>query len=174
MHQDLVLILIGQFLNDLLLVLLLLHPNSILVKYSFELGEELLVLVQHISIIRPVRSVSMLGHNSCFWRSALHHRSLLVRVLRVSRLTVAADVRGLGVWVIELACTEAFANSHRVWTISGLLSGCFHELDGTRGGVLAIILRCREIPVRHHAVLTLSNSHISIGALLVRFGPKGP
>lgn len=131
MHQDLVLILIGQFLYDLLLILLLLHPHSVLVKYSFKLGEELLVLVQHMSIIGPICSISMLRDNSCFWRSATHHWSLLVRVLRVHLFLAAAGVRSLGVWVVELTCTEAFANTHGIRHISGLLSSCFDELDCT-------------------------------------------
>ena len=169
MHQYLVLILISQFLDDLLLVLLLLHPNSILVKYSFKFGEELLVLVQHMSIIGPIRSISMLRHNSCFWRSASHHWSLLVRVLRVCLFLAAAGVWGLGVWVMELAGTEALASTHGIRLISGLLSGCFDELDGTRRGVLSIILRRRQIPVRYHTFLTLSHSHLIIRALRVRF-----
>ena len=59
---------------------------------------------------------------------------------------------------MELTCTEAIARSHSIGVISSLLSSCFHELDGTRRGVLSTILRSRQIPVGHqisHALLTL-------------------
>ena len=81
MHQDLVLILIGQFLDDLLLILLLVHPNSVLVKYCLKLGEELLVLVQLMGVIGSVSCIPMMANNPCFLRSRSLQRSLFIRVL---------------------------------------------------------------------------------------------